>query len=149
MQTIQALGSTEERMKSLKETLQAENARLQKVREEVIAAKACAHEETQAVKNLLSNVVDFEAIERAKSEMRKWERQVGNVAHGKFDEAQEVIWEQRDRLKDAGWRCEGLDYLGNANFNRPERDGVGLMPSGAMLKIHKIKTENTSETARA
>jgi hypothetical protein len=145
-QAIDALGSSEDRLRSLKENLQTEKDGLQKVQQEVIAAKARVNAEAQAVKDLLNNIVDFPAIERAVSEMRKWERQVGRVAHEKFDEAQAVVWEQKLRLKDAGWRCEGLDYLGNANFNRPDRDGVGLMPSGALLEIHKLKTENASET---
>jgi DNA repair exonuclease SbcCD ATPase subunit len=114
-----------ERLKELEPQLSKERAR-------VASAKKSAQQSEARIRQKMEGIVDFAAIEAAFRKMQWAHRGVGSTHRRAFEEAQAVINEQIENLAEAGWGNVGLNWASNANFNRPERDGLNRMPAGAM-----------------
>lgn len=122
------------------ELLATRGAQLKAVSKGVAALEEHAKARRAEIYERLAIVIDFGAIDEAKQNMRRYHSDVGATAKRMFHEAQEVIKRERTRLAEAGLHSAELDYLANANFNRPDRDGVNLMPAGARYEVWHIES---------
>ena len=91
-------------------------------------AKAAADAERAEVIRILSDLVDMAEINDALKQMGRWQKAAGSTAKTQYNQAQRVIIKARDTLADAGLASRGLNWLAEANFNRPHRDGGAVRP---------------------
>lgn len=95
-----------------------------------------------AIKEKLEGIIDFDVINDAISTMKRYHNQVGSPASGQFRDAQEDIKEEIDTLRAAGLESVGLNKLYKINFNRPDRDKVGIVTMDDILTVKKYEEEN-------
>ncbi len=140
-ETNHALKETESVTQALEQVakqLAADREKLAAVKAELEAANLAKKDALDSVHAALRGVLDLNALEEACREMARWHRQVGSTAKQKFHAAQAELLEMQESLKKAGWRNAGIDFMCDANFNRPERDHFSLMPSGALENFERI-----------
>lgn len=92
----------------------------------------------ESITERLEQVVDVKALKSCAQEMRKWHKHVGYPARDHFDECQANFREARSALKRSGLSLRAIDWCAEANFNRPDRDGVEHMPSNAWFDVREL-----------
>lgn len=98
------------------------NDRLDAARDKLKAAKSAVKTEKQRVDDLLGSIIDLAEIHRNADIMYRNMIPSNKRAKEKFEDARSVIYDQRELLLDAGWRCRAIEKLATANVNRPDRD---------------------------
>ena len=119
---------------------------LAEVNDELTAAKAVKEAEAKRIiqqraeiSEALSGIVSIERMKQLASIMSKNHTPANGRMKGIFIDAQDEALAMHRKMKVAGWRCETLVTLINANINRPDRDGVGNIPVSDWYDIKKIE----------
>lgn len=123
-------------------------AEIAEIKEKVTNAKSELKEEREVqadlsnkIDEILNGILDFDAINEAISKMRRMRASaVTSKNRAVFEEAQNAINEQRQKLKKAGLGSRGLDDLWKINWNRPDRDRISDCRD--IKDIYTIKEEN-------
>lgn len=117
--------------------LAAAKEKLAAAQSEVEAAKAVEKAKENEIKEALNSIIDVKAVFEAVDTMRR--------THGKarakyvFEDAQNVIKAELDKLRAAGFESPAMRYWWYANFNRPDRDNVDNAPSFYQLERYEAE----------
>ena len=136
---LRSLSESNRVTKDSLEVLARQKDELAEARERKAQLQAEVKENRQSVTERIEAVIDQEAVNEAESTMARYHRQVGNPARDLFHKAQETIREAKGQLEAAGLRLQAIDYLGGANFNRPDRDHPQFMPENAWHAVEEIE----------
>lgn len=120
--TIVARRKSAEQVKALFDELQQARSEIDELKAEVQHEEAEALKTRSQLQKFLDGVIDFKAINDAKAQMVKLHRSVGN--RHLFDEQQNIIRAERDKLRKVGFESLGLNNLCRVNYNRPDRDNI-------------------------
>lgn len=127
----------------LKERLEKKLMRLNSMKQEISAAKIeieALNEQNMHTKaeieQRINNLVDMELVRRLAREMSKHIKSVGQTSKDLFKDAKNEIVQQRNILSSKGFGLKALDWLANANFNRPDRDSPNVMPCSAWTELY-------------
>lgn len=133
----------------LKERLDKKLMRLNSMQQEISAAKIeidALNEQNMHTKaeieQRINNLVDLELVRRLTCEMSKHMKSVGQTSKDLFHDAQNEIVQQWKILRSKGFGLKALDWLANANFNRPDRDSPNVMPSSLWLELYKTNQDD-------
>lgn len=103
------------------------------------AKQAQKEAEEAKVKEFLESLLDIHAINGAMNEMKRWHKQIGSDAMEKFKKARKVFQEAEAVLAKMNLGSRGIDFLAEANFNRPDRDSVYKAPS--IYELYEINND--------
>ncbi|AWX14253.1 hypothetical protein CEP49_06665 [Mergibacter septicus] len=134
------LRSRRERTQNAKDLVAELNkvkAEIESVKAEIENEKAEQDKAENAILNIISNVVDVNRIYDIKNKMKNLHFNRYATDKKNFRELQNEIGNYIEKLAEIGYSSEALEYLYNANFNRPDRDRIDDMPS--LVKLKKIK----------
>lgn len=135
-QALAELETLRTKLKSVREITAKKQATLAKLNEirpqiekakiELGKAKAEQDKAELALAELVDGLIDMNAINNAIATMTRMRKSaITSKNRAVFEQAQEVINEQRQNLKQAGFGSRGLDDLWRINWNRPDRDRIG------------------------
>lgn len=118
--------------------LEASRSDFKRASETAAAASAKRAEQEERINEIIFGLLDKYEIDRAIKSM-SWNMKPADCARKKlFREAQAVIVEAKELLSSAGWRCKALDFLAEANVNRPDRDHPMYVTKQDWLNLKKI-----------
>lgn len=109
-------------LEEVKNRLLATKADFERAIKEAESTAVQVLEHENAINDLLFSLMDKKAIDAAIACMSNNMNPRLGTAKTKFLDAQEVIRAERMKLANAGWSCAAIDFLADANFNRPDRD---------------------------
>jgi len=133
---IEQIAAAKEKEKALREMLNAENDKLSELRQQRAEEQRELDQQRREIDELLSQVIDLPKLKGVVlSTFAKYHQQVGATAHDMFKQAQAEFREAREKLREAGYRLAAIEYLCEANFNRPDRDAVKFMPRDAWYDL--------------
>ncbi len=92
------------------------------IRKQRDAAAASVEAARREVHEIVADVVDIEEIESARREMRKTMKVAKSWASAQYSDAASSLRDIRDRLEEAGIKCEAINAALRANKNRADRD---------------------------
>lgn len=92
------------------------------------AAQTQAKEQKAQIQEYLGVLVDLGQMRQAYTTMFRTHNKVGSDAHKDFNAAQSTLVEFYNILNKYGLHSETLDKITDANFNRPDRDGLSRYP---------------------
>lgn len=120
---------------------QAKNelAELQRQREE---ERLALERETVASKIALDRVCDVDRIITCYQVMVATHNVQTSQARNRFKEAAAIIYQQHTKLLSAGFRCAGMEALGNMNVNRPDRDVPKDISVKDLLCLKRLECKN-------
>ncbi|ENX58813.1 MULTISPECIES: hypothetical protein [Acinetobacter] len=117
-------------LKTVKESIEIAKADRKAEEDEILKTRS-------QIQNFLNGVIDFDRIQKAKSEMSNLHRKVGERA--KFDAQRSIIKEECEKLRNVGFISPALEYLASINYNRPDRDRISDCPD--VLNIRPLKQD--------
>jgi uncharacterized coiled-coil DUF342 family protein len=137
--TIERIAAAKEKEKALRDMLIAENNKLFDIRRQREEEQRELDEQRREIDELISQIIDLPKLKGVVfNTFAKYHQQVGANAREMFDRAQAEFREAREKLREAGYRLAAIDYLCEANFNRPDRDSVKFMPRDAWYDLSKL-----------
>ncbi|TAA41545.1 hypothetical protein [Pseudoxanthomonas winnipegensis] len=119
--------SAEQRQKTLDllSVLREELAAERKKRDD---AQTTAKQQKADIEKALGELVDMPAMRRAYAIMRRTHHTAGANSRTDFNAAQSTLVDFYNMLNKYGFHSETLDKITDANFNRPDRDGLERHP---------------------
>jgi len=119
--------------------LQGMQAQLDKAAKDRAAASASLHAEQVHLDSLLASIIPIKQLKGPTlTAFQRNHSAVGATAHRLFNEAQSEFSSAKKALAKQGLRLKALDWLVDANFNRPDRDAAGLMPETHWYALEKL-----------
>lgn len=117
---------------------------LAEAKDELDAAKAAKEAESKCIIDqraeitaAMSGIVSIDRMMQLASIIAKNHSCSIREKKDRFQAAQAEADALDDKMLEAGWRCKALLGLINANVNRPDRDGVGVIPVSAWYDIKR------------
>jgi chromosome segregation ATPase len=132
-----------EEAEQIKKLLEAEEEKILAAEEIRAQAKKALAQERAKIDGILSKIIDLDKLKGVVfATFAKYHNAVGATARSMFDRAQSEYFDAQEQLAKAGYRLAAIDYLCDANFNRPDRDGVKFMPPNAWYQLSKIEIDD-------
>ena len=124
---------------------ESKNAELVKARqtyeEEIETAKKAMDEAVELVKKVL----DLDAVLEAHGKVKSKHRGGGTIDREAFRSAQRVIAKEHEKLLAIGYYSVGMDFIENANFNRPDRDDTSHIRMSDICTLKEYKKREEGE----
>jgi hypothetical protein len=121
-------------------TLEKAKLELEKAKSEHQIELEQKQKHAQKCIELVSTICDLNEIKAAMNTMKRTHGKIGKAKED-FRDAQSVIKDNLDRLRNKGFDSKGLRQLWEMNFNRPDRDSVDSVEIEHILDISKYEEE--------
>lgn len=119
--------------------LEAMQPQLHKASQDRAAASAALHAEQCRIDDMLALVIPIKQLKGTTlTAFQRNHNAVGATANRLFHEAQSEFSSAKKALAKQGLRLKALDWLADANFNRPDRDAAHLMPATHWYALDKL-----------
>jgi chromosome segregation ATPase len=126
-------------LKDVKQQLDKEFKFVERLKNERESAKEAVEKEKTFIEEQLKKFFDLNEVKAAAEKVRKIHNTVGNKEG--FIAAKQPIRAAIEALEAEGLRLLALNYIDEANYNRPDRDGLENMPADFWYKLEKIEEE--------
>lgn len=126
-------------LKDVKQQLDKEFKFVERLKNERESAKEAIQTEKAFIEEQLNKFFNLNEVKAAAEKVRKLHNTVGNKEG--FTAAKQPIRDAIEALEAEGLRLLALNFIDEANYNRPDRDGLENMPADFWYKLEKIEEE--------
>ena len=126
-------------LSELRNEFQKEFSNAEELKKEREVAKVSVATERAFIDEQLNKFFDLNEVKAAAEKVRRLHNQVGNREG--FIAAKQPIRKAMEALEAEGLRLLALNYIDEARYNRPDKDGIDKMPAEYWYRLERIEEE--------
>lgn len=135
---LDSLPALHQQAVAAKKLLLAKKDKLDEVKAAIESKSQLLKEERQRVNDLLSEIIDISEIKSDAHVMAKNMKLLDQVNKKSFHDAQGRIAEHSNRLREAGFALDAIDFLVSSNKNRPDRDNPEFITDDMWYRLREV-----------